>query len=210
MCEHTVTHTHHVGWQSPRYHYYYLPSVTTFSIYHQHGWYGIIHSYNRIDVLESTSIIRSTLCDRCRTLFSFGILSLFAPHFFIAQLAGGSYNHAVHETLRYVLMLIHVIEKTNQLQKLSTVYFYFWNSSWFVTTNQRILIEWNNHEHIQTHIDYMPAYVLRLGIYYGMYVQLMMDCFDGMCVRHYSSVIYYKRWSYYVLNWPIDMYGSIG
>jgi hypothetical protein len=34
--------------------------------------------------------------------FSFGILSLLAPHIFIAQLAGGSYNHAVHETLRYV------------------------------------------------------------------------------------------------------------
>jgi hypothetical protein len=38
--------------------------------------------------------------------FSFGILSLLTPHVFLAQLAtGGSYNHSVHETLRYVLVV---------------------------------------------------------------------------------------------------------
>jgi hypothetical protein len=30
----------------------------------------------------------------------FGVVALTIPHIFIARLAGGSYNHAVHETLR--------------------------------------------------------------------------------------------------------------
>lgn len=33
----------------------------------------------------------------------FGALSILAPHGFLAALAGGFYNHSVHETLRYVL-----------------------------------------------------------------------------------------------------------
>lgn len=36
----------------------------------------------------------------------FGVLSLLAPHGVLASLAGGSYNHSVHETLRYVTMII--------------------------------------------------------------------------------------------------------
>ena len=32
----------------------------------------------------------------------FGIITLITPHVFIAELAGGSYNHSVHEALRYI------------------------------------------------------------------------------------------------------------
>lgn len=39
--------------------------------------------------------------DSCLSI-TFGVVSLTAPHFFIAQLTEGEYNHAVHETLRYV------------------------------------------------------------------------------------------------------------
>ena len=31
----------------------------------------------------------------------FGILAILAPHGFMAKIGGGSYNHSVHETLRY-------------------------------------------------------------------------------------------------------------
>jgi hypothetical protein len=34
----------------------------------------------------------------------FGVVSLGAPHVLIAEIGGGSYNHAVHETLRYVIL----------------------------------------------------------------------------------------------------------
>jgi hypothetical protein len=33
----------------------------------------------------------------------FGTLALIAPHGVLLKLSGGSYNHSVHETLRYVL-----------------------------------------------------------------------------------------------------------
>ena len=64
-----------------------------------------------MDTTTSTAAIASTYRNQRHLLdqlyatdailsWSFGIISLFAPHIFIAQLAGGSYNHSVHETLR--------------------------------------------------------------------------------------------------------------
>lgn len=45
-----------------------------------------------LDQLYSTDAILS---------MTFGIVTLLAPHIFMAQLfTGGSYNHSVHETLR--------------------------------------------------------------------------------------------------------------
>ena len=36
----------------------------------------------------------------------FGTLSLLAPHGLLTKISGGSYNHSVHETLRYVRTLV--------------------------------------------------------------------------------------------------------
>jgi hypothetical protein len=47
----------------------------------------------------------------------FGTLSLVAPHGILSKLAGGSYNHSVHETLRYVCMLKSHTKYTEMLTR---------------------------------------------------------------------------------------------
>ena len=41
---------------------------------------------------------------------AFGILTLVAPHVFIAQLTPTGYNHSVHETLRCVYKPVQVVQ----------------------------------------------------------------------------------------------------
>ena len=48
---------------------------------------------HRLDQLFAVDAVASVV---------FGILALLAPHGVLIGLSGGSYNHSVHETLRYV------------------------------------------------------------------------------------------------------------
>ena len=54
-----------------------------------------------LDQIYSTDAILS---------MTFGIVALLAPHIFITKLfTGGSYNHSVHETLRYVCFIFELL-----------------------------------------------------------------------------------------------------
>jgi len=55
------------------------------------------HLRTRLDQLFAIDAIASVI---------FGLLALLAPHGVLVELSGGmGYNHAVHETLRYVGLL---------------------------------------------------------------------------------------------------------
>ena len=51
----------------------------------------------------------------------FGSLSLIAPHGLLTTISGGSYNHSVHETLRYVYHHLLVLRMSTSIHRSNFV-----------------------------------------------------------------------------------------
>ena len=125
----------------------------------------------------------------------FGILSLLTPHHVVTQLGGGTYNHAAHETLRYVLDLVIV-----GLFCILSFGDLFWSN--FVISLKPL--------HLFSYTDSTAACDWHVDGFYGTFDASMMESFESTCARHCLYAMFCKHLPFYEPNSRIVTSLSIG
>ena len=123
----------------------------------------------------------------------FGVLALLSPHHVVKQLGGGTYNHAAHETLRYVCLWNKppIIDT----QSLSFV---------VVVSKPTVFL------FLFPFLDCTAVCDWRAVGYYGTFDESMMASFDGTFVKPCLFATFYKRVLSCVLNLRIPRRWLIG